>query len=291
MERVHKRSAAVYNASMRILFSLLGLAGLAYLAAVLWVYASQGRLLFYPRTELEGTPDLMGLAYEDVRLSNALGTHLHGWWVPHETARFTVLFSHGNGGNVSHRLETLRLFHSLGLSTLLYDYSGYGQSGGEPSETAMRADARAVWDWLTQERGVAPERIILFGRSLGGAVTARLASELAAEGVSPAGMVLESTFTSVADMGARLYPWLPVRLLVKYRYDSAKALSGLQVPALFAHAEEDEIVPYALGRELYEGYDGPKDFFLLRGGHNDGYLFMGPDYPEGLDRFLAGLEK
>lgn len=276
---------------MWTLLKLLAIAGLCYLAVTAWVYFSQRRLLYYPTHSMEMSPSDVGLTHEDVRLINGFGTRLHGWWLPRKDARFVVLFSHGNGGNVSHRVETFRIFHRLGLATFIYDYSGYGQSGGQPSEEATRADARAAWDWLIKEQNIAPDRIILFGRSLGGAVTAQLAADLAAEGTAPAGIIMESTFTSVADMGEHLYPWLPVRQLVRYRYDSGHNLADIRLPALFAHAPEDEIIPFELGRRLYESYRGPKTFMPLRGDHNSGYLLMGSRYPEGLDRFLATVEQ
>ncbi|MUM76561.1 alpha/beta fold hydrolase [Pseudodesulfovibrio sp. F-1] len=273
---------------MPSLLKIASVLAIAYLCLAAWVYLTQRRLLYFPIRSVVATPSDAGLAFEDVWLVNGLGTELHGWWLPHPQARFTLLFCHGNGGNVSHRLESLRIFHGLGLSVLLFDYSGYGRSGGQPSETATRADARAAWDWLL-ERGIQPGEILLFGRSLGGAVAAGLAAEVVPEGAVPAGLVLESTFTSVPDMGARLYPWLPVRLLARDRYDAAAAIAGLGMPILFIHAPDDEIVPYALGRALFDAYQGPKSFLALRGGHNDGFLLAGRHYVDGLARFLEGL--
>jgi len=273
---------------MRILLALAALAACGYAAAAARVWFGQRRVLFRPVRELAGTPADEGLAYSDVRPANRLGTTLHGWHVPCAGARFTLLFFHGNGGNVSHRLASLRLFHDLGASVLLIDYSGYGRSEGEPSETALLADARAAWD-LAVGQGARPEDVIIFGRSLGGAVAAGLTGELAAEGVRPCGLILESTFTSAADMGVRRYPWLPVRRLIRDLFDSAAALAGVRVPALFAHSPGDEVVPFELGRALYEGYGGPKSFLPLRGDHNRGYLEMGEDYPAGLARFLDSL--
>ena len=259
-----------------------------YVAVLAWVYSSQRRLLYHPTAEIEATPGVAGLRYKDVWLENRLASRLHGWWVPCDGARLTLLFCHGNGGNVSHRVESLRLLHGLGISTLVFDYSGYGQSEGSPSETATQADARAAWDWLVRN-GIKPERIVLFGRSLGGAVAAGLAAELAAEGVQPAGLVMESTFTSVGDMGALIYPWLPVRRLVRDRYDSRGALAGLRVPVLFGHSPDDDVIPFKLGRDLYESYAGPKTFLPMRGDHNRGYAAMGTAYTEPLGRFLKGV--
>ena len=269
---------------------IAGVLALVYGSLAAWMYFSQRRLLYMPREELVGTPNDAGLAYEDVRLRNGLGTDIHAWWVPHDRPRFTLLFSHGNGGNISHRLESLRIFHDLGLSVLIYDYSGYGQSRGEPGEEATGADALAAWDWLVRERGVDPGSVILFGRSLGGAVAAELAARLAERGVAPAGLILESTFSSVPDMGALLYPWLPVRRLARFRYDSENVLRNVTLPVLFLHSREDDIVPFELGKRLHDGYGGPKSFFELLGDHNTGFLATGQVYADGLDRFFAGLK-
>ena len=138
---------------------------------------------------------------------------------------------------------------------------------------------------------LSPATIILFGRSLGGAVSAGLADGLVEAGIYPAGIVLESTFTSVPDMGAHIYPWLPVRRLARYQYNSMADLSDVRLPALFAHSRDDDIVPFELGRRLHDSYQGPKSFFELSGGHNGGYILMGQAYLDGLNRFLTELEQ
>lgn len=269
--------------------TIAGGLALAYAALIGWMYCFQGRLLYRPRPDLAATPNDAGLAYEDVTLTTAPGTAIHAWWLPHDHPRFTLLFCHGNGGNVSHRLDSLRIFHDLGLSVLIFDYSGYGKSGGRPGEAATRADARAALDWLERERDVATGSVILFGRSLGGGVAAELAAHLCERGTPPAGLILESTFTSIPDMGARLYPWLPVRRLARFQYDSVSALRNVTVPALFLHSREDDMVPFELGQRLHDGYKGPKAFLELMGDHNTGFLLTGPLYMDGLDRFLSGL--
>ncbi|WP_319469538.1 alpha/beta hydrolase [uncultured Pseudodesulfovibrio sp.] len=276
---------------MPTILKTLGMLALCYAAITAWVYFSQRRMLYQPRHEIRITPADAGLEYQDVHLTNELGTRIHGWWVPCENARFTLLFSHGNGGNVSHRVESLRIFHDLGLSVLVYDYSGYGMSEGKPSETATEADALAAWDWLTAEQDIAPQSVILLGRSLGGGVSAGLAKTLTKNGTSPAGLILESTFTSIPDMGALLYPWLPVRLLAKYRYETKADIAEVDIPILFAHSPEDDIIPYALGIELFESYRGPKSFLELTGDHNTGFILSGEKYPQGIGKFLTGLEQ
>ncbi|WP_147819664.1 alpha/beta hydrolase [Salidesulfovibrio onnuriiensis] len=275
---------------MIVLKIMLLLLALGYLLLSACVFFSQKGMVYYPVRELVAAPSDIGLDYEEVRFENELGTRLHGWWLPHDRARFTLLFCHGNGGNVSHRLETLRIFHDLGLSVFLFDYSGYGLSGGTPSEKATRADARAAWRWLVARQGISPDRVVVFGRSLGGGVASALAGELLAEGRQPVGLILESTFTSLVDMGKRLYPWLPVRQLARFRYESVRHLDGVRVPALVIHSPQDDVVPFALGRSLYEGYQGPKWFLEISGNHNVGYLDSGSVYTEGLERFLARLK-
>ncbi|MGE4422436.1 MAG: alpha/beta hydrolase [Pseudodesulfovibrio sp.] len=273
---------------MWTVLKIAGGVGVVYAAMAAWVFITQRGLVYCPRKELAGTPDQAGLSFEDVWMVTGLGTRIHGWWLPCEGADRVLLLCHGNGGNVSHLMETYRIFHDLGLSVLSFDYSGYGRSGGRPSEKATRNDARAAWDWLVRYKGLEPGRVVLFGRSLGGGVAARLAADLVEAGTEPGGLIMESTFTSVTDMGAARYPWLPVRRLVRHRYDSVRALRGVRLPALFLHSPEDDLVPYAMGRALYEGYAGPKLFWALSGDHNCGFMTTS-GYAEGLSRFLRGL--
>ncbi|XXJ21523.1 alpha/beta hydrolase [Desulfovibrio caledoniensis] len=267
---------------------IAGGAGVVYAAIAAWVFITQRGLVYCPRRGLVATPDQAGLAFEDIWLTTRLGTRLHGWWLPCEGADRVLLLCHGNGGNISYLMETYRIFHDLGLSVLSFDYSGYGRSGGRPSEKATRHDARTAWDWLVGDKGFEPGQVVLFGRSLGGGVAARLAADLATEGVAPGGIILESTFTSVTAMGAARFPWLPVRWLVRHRYDSVNALGAVRIPALFLHSPEDDLVPYAMGRTLYEAYAGPKLFWGLSGDHNCGFMATS-GYAEGLRRFLRGL--
>lgn len=259
-----------------------------YLALCGFMYFSQARLLFLPYRELEATPAVAGLAFESVSLAASDGIALHAWFVPAPNpqpeqgeAGPTMLFCHGNAGNISHRLETLRLFHELGLATLLFDYRGYGQSQGAPSEEGLARDAAAAWEHLVTVRGVRPERIVLFGRSLGGAVAARLAAEK-----NPAALIVESSFSSVPDMGARLYPFLPVRLLSSFRFETKTAIAAARCPALVVHSPDDDIVPYAMGREIFAAAREPKRFLEISGDHNSGYLTSGERYAQGLAAFL-----
>lgn len=237
-----------------------------------------------PGRELAATPARVGLEFQDVELRTSDGETLHGWWLPHERSRATLLFFHGNAGNVSHRLESLEIFHALGVDTLIIDYRGYGRSSGRPTEAGLYRDARAAWDWLTETQGIAGDDIILFGRSLGGAVASELATR-----VDAAGLILESVFTSVPDIGAELYWWLPVRWLSRLQFDTAEYLRQTELPVLVVHSRDDEIIPFAHGRRLREIAGARGSLLELRGGHNTGFLESRARYREGLERFLGAL--
>jgi len=270
--------------SLQGLLTLLLIALLIWCAFALYLFILQPRLLYYPDLPGRGivaTPADIGLDYEAVTLTTADGVHLAGWFVPYPQARATLLFLHGNAGNISHRLDSIRLFHDLGLAVFIIDYRGYGESEGRPTEDGTYRDAAAAWDYLVEQRQLAPRQIVLFGRSLGGAVAADLASR-----TQPAALIIESTFTSVPDMAATLYPWLPVRWLSRFRYDTGAKLAAIAAPLLIAHSADDEIIPYAHGRRLFELARKPKQFLELRGGHNDGFLVSGEHYVSSLDAFL-----
>lgn len=257
----------------------------AYLGLLAAVYLGQAHLLYFPNIPsraLTASPGDIGLAYEDVELTTADGVRLHGWWIPHPQPRAALLHLHGNAGNISHRLELIRIFHDLGLSVLIFDYRGYGVSEGKPDEAGTRRDALAAWRHLTEVRGIAPGDIVLHGQSLGAALAARLAGQ-----VQPGALILESAFTSVPDLAAELYPWLPARRLARYDYATLVDLGAVRCPVLVVHSPDDEIVPYAHGRRLYEAAPGPKEFLTLRGDHNMGFLLSGRVYVDGLDRFLG----
>jgi fermentation-respiration switch protein FrsA (DUF1100 family) len=207
---------------------------------------------------------------------------LYGWYLPSKKAKGTLLFLHGNAGNISHRGDSLRIFHRLGLNILIIDYRGYGKSDGSPSEAGLYRDARAAWRYLTEVRGTPPGKIVLFGRSLGGAVAARLAS-----GVQPAGVIIESSFSSARDVSRELFPMLSWLTILRYDFDAAGSLAQVHAPLLMLHSPDDEIIPYRLGRKLYAAANEPKFFQPMRGGHNTGFLQSQPEYEQALNRFLT----
>lgn len=264
---------------MRPLFSLL-------LTALLSGCSS---LPFYPDTQLHATPEALGLPYEEVVVPTADGETLHGWYIPGKAqgpgSGFTVLFLHGNAGNISHRLESLAIFHALGASTFIIDYRGYGQSTGSPSVRGVQEDARAAWNTLLASKGLNPSQVVLFGRSLGGAVAASLAGE-----VAPAGLIFESSFTSLYDVASDMFPYLPVSLFLPQDFNTLASLKGkTAMPLLVLHSQADEIIPYHLGRKVFAAYPGPKTFVEMQGGHNRGFAETGAAYGAALECFFAAL--
>lgn len=267
-----------------LLTTLLASGALLYLALLGLLYFGQSRLIFHPELpsrSLDTTPRAVGLPFEEVRLSTADGVSLHGWFTPHPRERGVILFSHGNAGNIAHRLDSLRIFHALGWSVLIYDYRGYGLSTGAPSERGLYTDAMAAWRHLREVRGYRAEQIVLFGRSLGAAVAAELSTR-----VTPAALILESAFTSVPDFAAELYPIFPARLLARFRFDTLARLERIRAPLLVVHSSEDEIIPFHHGRRLFQAAHEPKRMVTIGGGHNDGFLISGEHYREALGRFL-----
>jgi len=253
---------------------------------VLGVYIFQARLLFFPdqpgRHHVQVPTDI-GLHYETVRILTADGVTLDGWFVPADKARGVILFFHGNAGNISHRLDSLRIFNKLGLNTLIIDYRGYGSSTGTPSETGTYLDAEAAWRYLVEECHFSPRDIIIFGRSLGGAVAVHLASQQ-----DPAALIAESTFTSVPDLAAELYPWLPARWLSRFQYNSLRKIKSVNCPVLVVHSSQDEIIPARHGSRIFAAARAPKEFLKISGSHDNGFLTSGRVYTAGLDHFLAG---
>ncbi len=246
--------------------------------AVAWLF--QGRIIYQPRERLVMTPADVGIPYEDLMLATDDGVVVNAWFSPLPQSEKALLFCHGNAGNMSHRMESLAVFRRLGFNVLLFDYRGYGKSGGSPSEGGLYEDARAALAEL-RRRGFEPVKTVFFGRSLGGAVAARMALE-----ETPAALVLESTFTSLPAMGARYFPFLPARLILKDRFDTLSVIGRIRCPVLVVHSPEDEIAPFDHGKRLFEAVSGAKQFLEIHGDHNGGFILSGNAYVDGLRLFL-----
>ncbi|CAN5124308.1 alpha/beta hydrolase [soil metagenome] len=273
-ERVHMKSLLHLAGAMLVLYALL--LGLLYLF--------QSRLLYFPHVAglySGARPSDIGLDYEEVMFLASDGVKLHGWLVPAENARGVLLFMHGNAGNITHRLDSIAIFNRLGLDVFIFDYRGYGRSDGTPTESGTYLDAMGAWRHLTVARHMTPERVVLFGRSLGAAVAAQLATR-----TQPAALILESAFKSVPDLAAELYWYLPVRLLSRFHYGTEAFVRQIGCPVLVVHSADDEIVPFAHGEAVFAAAPEPKAFLQLRGGHNEGFMLSATDYVSGLRAFL-----
>ncbi len=269
-----------------MIWNLLTTLALGYVILVALVFVLQPRMIYFPDTVIATTPRAYGLQYEDVRIRTEDGETLGAWWIPAPQAKGTVLLFHGNAGNVSHRIDYAKMFHGLGYSTLLVDYRGFGTSTGSASEEGTYRDAAASWRWLIETRGAKPETIVIFGESLGGGIATWLAVQH-----NPRALMLASTFTSVTDLASQLYPFLPVRLISRYRYESLDRVAKLNVPIFIAHSPQDEIIPYAHGRRLFEAAREPKTFLEMRGGHNEGFVFAREEWVKAVAVFLTQIQK
>ena len=269
------------------LLTLLVAAAGAYALVVGFFWWRQASLLYlpdFPSRAHAGTPADVGLDYASVAIPTADGEVLDAWFVPGRPGRATVLFFHGNAGNISHRLESLALFHRLGASVLIVDYRGYGRSTGTPDEQGTYEDALAAWRWLTGPGKVPAREVVVFGRSLGGAVAAWLAAE-----ADPAGLIVESAFRSVPALAAEIYPFLPVRALARLQYDTEAHLGRVECPVLVVHSRDDEISPFAHAEALQAAAPAGTRLLELAGGHNEGFLESGETWLAGIDAFLSGL--
>lgn len=241
--------------------------------------------IYFPKRELMVNPSHFGLAYEDVTFVASDGVKLHGWFVPGQRD-VTLLWFHGNAGNISHRLENLRLLHDeLEVNVFLFDYRGYGRSQGSPSEQGTYRDAEAALAYLGSRGDVSMEQVIYFGRSLGAAVAVEM-------GIchTPYAVILESAFPSIPYMARRAYPLLPVWPFLRTRYDSQAKIAKVNAPVLLVHGDRDDIVPIEAGIRLFDAAKEPKELYTIRGaGHNDTYLVGGQAYFDALRSFVERL--
>ncbi len=268
-----------------MIWAVLRVVVLAYVGLGVVLYFFQSYMIFPGGGSVHSTPGRYSWSYNDVTVEPMPGETSYGWFV-HAAgeSRGVVLFSTGNAGTIADRSLSIGQFRDIGFDVCIYDYGGYGESSGRPSEERIYADVRAFWSYLVDERGVDPERIVLFGRSLGSGPTCQLATE-----VTPRAIILESAFLSTVDIARELLPIYPVSLMVRHRFDNASKIAEISVPILFIHSPYDEVIPFDHGRALYEMANEPKEFLEIRGGHNDGFLVSERQYEEGLIQFLHPL--
>jgi len=265
----------------RMLWSLIFILLVSYAGFAFLLYFVQKGLIFYPTKEHDGNPMSIGLLYEELFLDTPDKLRINAWFVPSEKARGTILFCHGNGGNISHRLETIKIYNSLGFDFFIFDYRGYGKSSGNISEKGLYIDSETAWRYLVENRKIPPDKIIIIGRSLGGAVASRLASV-----VHPGALIMESSFLSISEMGRDIYPFLPVKLLSRFSFNTEKYITAVKCPKFFVHSRDDEIVPFRHGQRLFELAGASGKFLELNGGHNECYFDCEQKYIENVNLFL-----
>lgn len=271
---------------LEMVLSLLRIGVAVYIGLCLLVFFKQSGYVYYPDKLVGLTPEYFNMAYQDVSFKTQDGETIAAWFIPisggeGDKVGRTVLFCHGNAGDIGDRLDSIKTFHNLGLNVLIFDYRGYGDSSGKPTEKGTYLDVLAAWQYLTAERGILPNNIMIFGRSLGGSVAAWLAGE-----VSPGALAIESVFTSAPEMAAKMFPYLPIRLFCRFKYDSLARIAKVRCPVLIAHSRDDEMIPYEHGQRLFDAANEPKRFVEMGGGHNFGGLDADGDYQKVFEEFL-----
>jgi len=271
---------------------------IGYSAVCLFLFAAQGKFIFFPARAIETTPKDFQLGYQDVVLpiptKTGVAETVHGWWIPalersvnrRESGK-VLLYLHGNGLNVGANVEHANRFHRLGLSVFLIDYRGYGKSQGDfPSESRVYEDAQLAWDYLVKQRGIKPSQIYIYGHSLGGAI----AIDLAVRHPEAAGLIVEGSFTSaraMVDFQAGVYRVFPIDLLLTQRFDSIAKVDRLQMPVLFIHGSADTVVPTQMSKKLFDAAPEPKQLYIVPdGGHNNSAQIGGAEYLLRVRQFL-----
>lgn len=273
---------------------------IAYWGVGVILYVMQPKFLYDPVQEIPYNPGELDIDFEDVVFESSDGLRLSGWYIPAPAGTThrdypekertkgpapTILFCHGNGGNMMHCLDSINIFYNFGLSCFIFDYRGYGQSQGKPSEVGTYLDAEAAYKWLTREKKIPPDNIIIFGRSLGGSIAAYLASK-----VKVGALIVESTFTSYADIGKKFYPYMPVRWFASFIYRTIDYIKDVHCPLMLIYSRNDEVIPFDFGLELYEAANEPKKFVEIFGSHNDGFLVSSEIYKRAWTEWLQFLE-
>jgi fermentation-respiration switch protein FrsA (DUF1100 family) len=271
---------------MVILSHIIAVLVIAYVGVGLTLFFMQPTFLYRPLREVAYTPEDIGIEFESITLETTDGVKLNAWYVPAKDAEMTILFCHGNGGNMMHRLDSISLFNKMGLNCLIFDYRGYGQSEGKPTEDGTYIDALTAYKWLTQTKKISSQEIIVFGRSLGGSIAAYVAERMKVRA-----LVLESCFTSYVDMGKKFYPYMPVRWFARFKYDTISYLKNVQSPIMIIHSRNDEIIPFEFGLELYDSASEPKEFVEIAGSHNDGFLVSDEIYRGAWKKWIKFLSE
>lgn len=264
---------------MAVVWSIVAIVAVGYAIFAAAFYFMQSGFVYMPTHEEIWTPAEIDLEFEQINLTTEDGIKLAGWFIPADNAKTTVIFCYGQGGNMTHRLDTINILNGVGVNVLIFDYRGYGTSEGKPSEEGTYEDARTAYRWLKENKNC--DNIIVWGRSLGAAIAANLASEVEVDG-----LVLESGFTSITAIGQKFYPYMPVKLFSKFSYSTIEHIKNVSCSVFVIHSRDDEVVPFEFGQQLYETVNEPKEFLEIIGKHNDGFLVSNDIYKDGIAEWL-----
>ncbi len=274
----------------RILFGLaliVAVIAIIYLVSAVYRFFTQSYDVYHPKKEITATPFDIKLYFEEIVFKSSDGINISGWFIPAGKRKEIVLFLHGNGGNISKRLALIDYFNrQIGLPVFIIDYRGYGKSGGTPTEEGTYLDAAAAWEYLTGSRKIKPENIIIYGRSLGGPIAAKLAGK-----VKSRLLILDSTFTSMKDIAAEIYPYLPVRKFFKFNYSTIDYLKEVSCPVLIIHSAGDDYIPFSHAVKLYNTANKPKHFLKIEGTHKNNYIKSKQVFIEGIKSFISEYRK
>jgi fermentation-respiration switch protein FrsA (DUF1100 family) len=255
---------------------------IVFLFAYVRFYERKG--FYFPVKEIVITPQDIGLRFEEVFFTASDGVRLCGWFVANPRAKETILFLHGNAGNISSRLEVIAFFKDLPANVFIIDWRGYGKSQGWPTEQGLYDDALSAYRCLVEERGLAPDSIVIYGKSLGGNIAVDLASKAEIKA-----LICDSAFSSAHDMARIVFPILPAQYFLSVKFDALTKIAKVTCPKLIIHAREDEIVPFRLGKKLFAAAIEPKEFLEVSGDHNQAIFADEETYLDTLRKFLQSL--
>lgn len=256
-----------------------------YLGMVIYVIHVENTRTFFPERDILLTPQSLDIEFQDVYLKTADNVKINGWFIPKEGALYTVLFFHGNAGNIGDRVDKIGMFYNMGVNMFIVDYRGYGRSLGRPCEKGMYLDARAAYDYLVNQQGVIPQSIIVYGESLGGGVAVDLTAK-----AQVGGLILEGSFTNIRDLAKKLYPFLSL-FLISNKFNSLEKIKDVTVPKLFVHSRNDEVVPFSLGEKLYHQALPYKQIVELEGSHNTIHVDSQDKYVSAIKEFIGNKNR
>ncbi len=269
---------------MRILISTILTTIILYIGIVLYFYFFQSHFVYHPKKNIFNTPDALGLEFEDIKYTAPGKSTITGWFIPTKNAKYTMLYCHGNAGNIATHLDHIYAISKIGVNIFIFDYQGYGNTAGKPSEENTYQDAETAWAFLIKEKKISPNNIIIYGHSLGGAIASKLATTQPAKG-----LILEGSFTDIIEIGQELYPYLPIKKLCYFKYNSKHNLASIKYPVLIIHSKDDEVIPYKHGEMLYKIANNPKSLLKLAGSHDETYVVSRFKYRNGIAKYLESL--